>query len=80
MCVVKNPVYQNKPYIVNETAGTSSDLYLWFEPNQPYCDGSHKGTGKKPSCGEDRKDRRVAYCGCCSSREMPFCDGTHSIL
>ncbi|MGI6457602.1 MAG: CDGSH iron-sulfur domain-containing protein [bacterium] len=77
---MKNPVYQNKPYIVNETAGTKLICTCGLSSNQPYCDGSHKGTGKKPCVVKIEKDRRVAYCGCCSSREMPFCDGTHSIL
>ena len=79
MCVVKNPVYQNKPYIVNETAGTKLICTCGLKPINPTVMVHTRGRVKNPVV-KIEKDRRVAYCGCCSSREMPFCDGTHSIL
>lgn len=76
----KNPDFPNKPYVVNETAGTKAICICGLSNKPPYCDGSHKGTGIKPMFIDIDRDRRVAYCGCRASREMPFCDGTHSIL
>lgn len=76
----KNPDFQKKPYIVQETAGTKYYCQCGRSSNQPYCDGSHKGTGITPMKVEIASDRRCAYCGCRQSGELPFCDGTHTTL
>ena len=31
---------------------------------QPYCDGSHKGTGFQPLRYEAKEDEEVLFCGC----------------
>jgi CDGSH-type Zn-finger protein len=77
---MNNPEFQKAPYIVDETAGKKFYCRCGRSDNQPYCDGSHKGTGITPMVVEIEKDRRVAYCGCRQSDELPFCDGTHSTL
>ncbi len=77
---MKNPEFQNSPYIVHETAGKRFYCRCGKTNNQPFCDGSHKGTGITPMVVDIEKDRRVAYCGCRQSGELPFCDGTHSTL
>ncbi|MBI1387671.1 MAG: CDGSH iron-sulfur domain-containing protein [bacterium] len=76
----KEPQYQKKPIVVNETAGTKFYCLCGLSENQPYCDGSHKGTNCSPVRVEIKEDRRVAYCGCRMSKELPFCDGTHTYL
>lgn len=58
--------------------------YWWcacgLSKNQPWCDGSHKGTEFSPVevCIEEKK--RVAMCQCKMSLKSPFCDGTHKGL
>jgi CDGSH-type Zn-finger protein len=47
---------------------------------QPFCDGSHKGSGFTPEKVEIGEARTVAWCGCKHSGTKPMCDGTHSTL
>ena len=58
--------------------------YYWCacgrSENQPWCDGSHKGTEFSPVAWEAPKDKIVFFCGCKQSGEAPVCDGTHSSL
>lgn len=48
--------------------------------NQPFCDGSHKGTGFTPVAVEIEEKKKVWLCGCKHTGNQPFCDGTHSTL
>ncbi len=48
--------------------------------DQPFCDGSHAGTGIEPIRFEVTEKRRRAYCACKHAAEGPFCDGSHSNL
>jgi CDGSH-type Zn-finger protein len=47
---------------------------------QPFCDGSHKGTGLSPKRVQITEFKSVAWCACKHSKNPPFCDGTHSTL
>lgn len=47
---------------------------------QPFCDGSHGGTGIRPVRVELTQAGRVLYCGCKATRQPPRCDGTHKHL
>lgn len=46
--------------------------------NQPFCDGSHKGTGLTPVGFKPQKSGEHWLCGCKSTGTKPFCDGTHN--
>ena len=46
--------------------------------NQPYCDGSHKGTGLRPTMFDSVETKTVFFCGCSKSASYPLCDGSHS--
>jgi len=46
--------------------------------NQPFCDGSHKGTGLSPQQYMADKSQEVWFCGCKRTGGKPFCDGTHN--
>jgi CDGSH-type Zn-finger protein len=48
--------------------------------NQPFCDGSHKGTEFTPIKTTIDERKTVAWCGCKNSGMKPFCNGTHNQL
>lgn len=77
--MAKPLVAQKKPCIVELEAGRQ---YWWCacgrSGNQPWCDGSHQGTGIEPlGFVADRSGKR-GLCGCKGTATPPFCDGTHS--
>jgi len=69
---------QNAPYIIEVTEGES---YFWCScgqsANQPFCDGSHKGTEFSPQKYVAEESKKVAFCGCRKTGNSPTCDGTH---
>jgi CDGSH-type Zn-finger protein len=48
--------------------------------SQPFCDGSHKGTGLSPLQYTAKRNQTVYFCGCKKTANQPLCDGTHSDL
>ena len=68
------------PVVLTLEAGT----YWWCacgrSKTQPFCDGSHKGTGLGPKRVQITEAKTVAWCACKHSKNAPFCDGTHSTL
>jgi len=48
--------------------------------DQPWCDGSHEGTGIEPIEFTVEQRKNYALCKCKKTAESPFCDGTHSSL
>ncbi|MBY6196215.1 glutamate synthase-related protein [Vibrio hangzhouensis] len=45
--------------------------------NQPFCDGSHKGTEFKPQRFSADSSGDAYLCRCKHSANLPYCDGTH---
>ncbi|KAJ3081598.1 hypothetical protein HDU99_005262 [Rhizoclosmatium hyalinum] len=45
--------------------------------NQPFCDGSHKGTGFTPVKFKVSEAKKYFLCGCKQTESAPFCDGQH---
>ena len=74
-------IAQKAPYPVEVSEGKS---YFWCacgkSAKQPFCDGSHKGTGLEPVKYTAAADRKVYFCGCKASDKAPMCDGTHNGL
>ncbi|KAI8811602.1 hypothetical protein BJ742DRAFT_654636, partial [Cladochytrium replicatum] len=58
---------QPKPYSVELEPGKS----------QPFCDGSHRGSGINPVRFTVDQKKTYYLCGCKISDTKPFCDGTH---
>jgi CDGSH-type Zn-finger protein len=71
-------VAQKSPYAVELAPGD----YWWCacgqSKRQPFCDGSHKGSGIDPMKFTVTEAQRVWLCGCKRSAGKPFCDGSHS--
>ena len=58
--------------------------YFWctcgYSKNQPFCDGSHKGTEFQPLQVTAEKDGKAFLCQCKLTSNPPFCDGTHKSI
>ncbi|MDB4657966.1 CDGSH iron-sulfur domain-containing protein, partial [Verrucomicrobiales bacterium] len=46
--------------------------------NQPFCDGSHKGTNFAPKSFVAEEDGEAYLCQCKQTANAPFCDGKHA--
>ena len=74
-------VAQKGPYEVDLKAGKT---YAWCacgrSARQPFCDGSHSGTGLMPVVWKPEKDETAWLCGCKRTGDKPNCDGTHETI
>ena len=68
---------QKFPIVKDMAAGTYSWCACGHSKNQPFCDGSHKGTGFAPKQVAIAEAKKVAWCACKHTKNAPFCDGTH---
>lgn len=73
-------IAQKSPYALELEPGT----YWWCacgeSRNQPFCDGSHKGSEFSPLELVLTEKTKVWLCGCKRSGKRPYCDGTHKKL
>ena len=74
-------VAQKAPFKVDVEAGKA---YFWcacgLSKNQPFCDGSHKGSAFSPMKYDATESKTVFFCGCKHTAGKPFCDGSHKGL
>ncbi len=74
-------VAAKKPVSVDLKKG---ETYYWCRcgrsQDQPFCDGSHKGTGITPLEFTAESDGEAWLCQCKGTSDKPFCDGTHNKL
>jgi CDGSH iron-sulfur domain-containing protein 3 len=74
-------IAQKSPFAVTVEAGKS---YWWCScgksASQPFCDGSHKGTGFAPVEYKAEQDGTAYFCGCKHSSNGVLCDGSHAKL
>jgi CDGSH-type Zn-finger protein len=72
---------QLNPYQVELEAGKR---YAWCRcgrsKKQPFCDGSHAGTGIEPLMFTAERTELALLCGCKDTGDPPFCDGSHLLL
>ena len=73
-------IAQRAPYLKDEKPGKRAWCACGLSKNQPYCDGSHAGTGLGPMIVEIKEEKKVSWCGCKQSGNKPYCDGSHSRL
>ena len=75
----KPTVADNKPVPVELKA--EEEYYFCTcgkSANQPFCDGSHKGTGFSPKPFVAEEDGEAWLCQCKQTANPPFCDGSHA--
>lgn len=71
-------IADNKP---KKTALIEGEAYYFCmcgrSQSQPFCDGSHRGTGITPLKFVAEKTEEAYLCMCKHSGQVPLCDGTH---
>jgi CDGSH iron-sulfur domain-containing protein 3 len=74
-------IAQKNPYPVAVEAGKT---YFWCacgqSKNQPFCDGSHKGSSFTPTKWTAEDSKTVFFCGCKHTGNGVLCDGSHKGL
>ena len=72
---------QKAPFAVEVEEGKS---YWWCScgrsQRQPFCDGSHAGTGFTPKEYKATQSKTVWFCGCKHAKDGILCDGSHKAL
>ena len=79
--MTKGVIAAKAPIKVDVEAGKS---YFWCacgqSKNQPFCDGSHKGSEFSPVKWTAETDGPKWFCACKQTNGQPFCDGSHKVL
>ncbi|RMG80485.1 MAG: CDGSH iron-sulfur domain-containing protein [Bacteroidetes bacterium] len=76
----KPKIAQKAPYVMDMQPGKYAWCSCGLSAKQPFCDGSHKGTGFTPVIVDIDEPKKVAWCGCKHTQNPPFCDGSHTKL
>jgi CDGSH-type Zn-finger protein len=74
-------IFQKKAMPIEVEEGKT---YYWcacgLSKNQPFCDGSHKGTDISPVAYKAEATGKAFFCGCKHTKKEPLCDGSHKEL
>ena len=77
----KPVIADRKPIAVKLDAG---EEYFWCacgrSKNQPFCDGSHRGTNTTPVGFTAEETDEAWLCMCKQTQNPPYCDGSHKNL
>jgi len=67
-----------EPIDIDVVAG---ETYWWCmcgrSKSQPFCDGSHEGTGFEPTEWTARRTQTISFCTCKRTTNPPICDDSH---
>ena len=67
-----------EPVLVELVKG---ETYWWCRcgrsKSQPFCDGSHEGTGFEPLEWQVKRNRKAYLCTCKRTTTPPICDDSH---
>lgn len=78
---MQDPVIADRKPVVMEL---DPGVYWWcacgMSKTQPWCDGSHQGSGHNPIEVAVAERKRYAMCCCKHSANKPYCDGAHKDL
>jgi CDGSH iron-sulfur domain-containing protein 3 len=76
-----------KPFIAAKKPAQvilESGQYFWCacgkSSNQPFCDGSHRGSEFVPALFKIAVKQEVWLCQCKQTNNPPYCDGTHKTI
>jgi len=79
MTMSKPRIASSTPFPLEVEKGKT---YQWCacgrSANQPFCDGSHKGTDFEPVAYTAPANKIVFFCGCKQTAKAPICDGSHT--
>ncbi|MBT3541476.1 MAG: CDGSH iron-sulfur domain-containing protein [Opitutae bacterium] len=77
----------DKPHVASKSPAVmklEAGEYWWCScgksKDQPFCDGSHKGSSFTPQKVVIEESRTIAFCNCKHSANGAMCDGSHSSL
>ena len=73
-------IHEKQPVGLELPAGDHWWCACGLSKSQPFCDGSHKGTGLAPMKYSVEKAGDYWLCDCKHSSKKPLCDGTHKTL
>ena len=76
----KPEVPQKAPYVMEMEPGKYAWCACGKSANQPFCDGSHKGSEFAPVKWTADADGEKWFCACKQTDGQPFCDGSHKRL
>jgi len=76
----KPVIAQKCPYVIDMDPGRKAWCSCGLSTQQPFCDGSHRGTEFKPIIYEIKVKSTIAWCGCKHTQTPPVCDGSHQLL
>lgn len=78
---MKGHIAEKSPIAVELEAGKN---YAWcscgHSKNQPFCDGSHKGSEFTPLVFKAEETKTAYLCRCKQTDKPGFCDGSHQKL